>query len=186
MPRVAGGIDEALKIADGIGYPVALKIHSPDISHKSDVGGVILNVIDENSLKDSFNKIIDSVEEKKPDAKIEGISLQKMVCTDNKLELIMGIKKDQVFGTVIMVGMGGTEAELFHDRTIGFPPLNEALARQMIESLKIYPLIKGYRGSKPMNMDKLIGMLIRMSYIAADFPEIKELDINPLLLTEDD
>jgi len=102
------------------------------------------------------------------------------------VELILGIKKDPVFGTSIMVGMGGTSAELFMDKSLGFPPLNETLALRMIKNLKIYPLLRGYRGSSPKAIDKLIEILIRMSYLAADYPEIAELDINPLLVTSDD
>ena len=99
------------------------------------------------------------------------------------VELILGIKKDPVFGTVVMVGMGGTTAELFADRSLGFPPLNERLARRMLESLKIWPLLNGYRGRRPARIDQLMEVLIRLSYFAADYPEIVELDINPLLVT---
>jgi acetyltransferase len=102
------------------------------------------------------------------------------------VEIILGIKKDNVFGTVLMVGMGGITAELFGDKALGFPPLNERLARHMIESLKIYPLLRGYRGTPAKNVDKLLQVLIRLSYLAADYPEIAELDINPLLVTADD
>jgi acetyltransferase len=109
-----------------------------------------------------------------------------MIRTKDAVELICGIKKDAVFGTVLMVGMGGTAAELFHDTALGLPPLNERLARQMLESLKIYPLLKGYRGSPQKNIEGLIQVLIRLSYLAADYPEIKELDINPLLVTPTD
>jgi len=100
--------------------------------------------------------------------------------------LILGVKKDPIFGTVILIGMGGTEAELLQDQRLEFPPLNESLASQMIESLKIYPMLKGYRGSAPKNIDKLIEVMIRLSYLAADYPEIEELDINPIIVTADD
>jgi len=109
-----------------------------------------------------------------------------MFSSKDAVELILGIKKDRIFGTVLMVGMGGISAELFGDKALGFPPLNESLARRMLESLKIYPLLKGYRGSKPKNIDQLIQVLIRLSYMAADFPEILELDINPLLVTSEE
>ena len=100
------------------------------------------------------------------------------------MELILGIKKDPIFGTCIMVGMGGTTAELFKDKSLGFPPLNERLARRMLENLKIFPILQGYRGSKPQNIDKLIEVMIRLSYLAADYPEIEELDLNPVFLFE--
>ena len=100
--------------------------------------------------------------------------------------MILGIKKDSLFGTVILVGMRGTSTELFNDIRLEFPPLNERLARQMLMSLSMYPLLEGYRGSKPKNIDKLVEVLIRLSYPAADYPEIVELDINPLIVTHDD
>ena len=170
------------QVADKIGYPLVMKIDSPDISHKTDVGGVILNIEDYEILSASYKRMLTSVNEKMPEAKISGVTLQQMVKVKDSVELILGIKRDDTFGTVIMVGMGGTGAELFKDRVIGFPPLNESLAYQMLESLKIFPLLKGYRGSKPVNMEILIETLIRLSYLAADYPEIVELDINPLLV----
>jgi len=109
-----------------------------------------------------------------------------MVSFTDSVELILGIKRDSVFGTVLLVGMGGITAELFGDKALGLPPLNERLARQMLESLKIYPLLTGYRGTKPKNISKLIQVLIRLSYLAADYPEITELDINPLIVSPDD
>ena len=106
-----------------------------------------------------------------------------MVRGADGVELILGIKKDPVFGTVVLAGMGGTNAELFADRSLGFPPLNERLARRMLESLKIWPLLNGYRGRRPARIDRLLEVLIRLSYFAADYPEVAELDINPLLVT---
>jgi len=111
------------------------------------------------------------------------VTVQKMAFQKDAVEMILGIKKDSVFGTVLMIGMGGVTAELFGDKALEFPPLNERLARHMIESLRIYPLLKGYRGASPKNIEKLIQALIRISYLAADYPEIAELDINPLLVT---
>jgi acetyltransferase len=185
-PVLAKTPEEAIKFAEKTGYPVVLKIQSPDITHKSDVGGVQLNLGNEKLLRAAFERIMDSVRLKRPDARVEGITVQKMVAEKEAVELILGIKKDSVFGTILMVGMGGITAELFADKALGFPPLNESLARQMLESLKIYPLLKGYRGSPPKNIDGLIQTLIRLSYLAADYPEIMELDINPLLVTTRD
>ena len=185
-PEVAKNEDEAVKIAEKKGYPVVLKIFSPDITHKSDAGGVALNIRDEEMVKASFKNMIKTVSQKVPDAKIEGVTVQKMVSSKDAVELILGIKKDPVFGTVMLVGMGGVTAELFKDRRLEFPPLNEQLARQTLQSLQIYPLLAGYRGSTPKNIDKLIEVIIRLSYLAADYPEIEELDINPLLVTPND
>jgi len=167
-------------------YPVVLKIQSPDITHKSDVGGVLLNIAGDDMLRSGYRQLIENVHRHKPSAIIDGVTVQKMADTKNAVELIVGFKKEENFGTVMLVGMGGVTAELFKDQRLEFPPLNERLARQMIESLKIYPLLKGYRGSPPKNIDKLIEALIRLSYLAADYPEIEELDINPLLVTPKD
>ncbi|MGA2823674.1 MAG: acetate--CoA ligase family protein, partial [Bacteroidales bacterium] len=182
-PYKSSSAKEAVSIATNIGYPVVMKIDSPDITHKSDVGGVMLNISDHQQVKKAFRQITEAAVIHQPSARIEGVTVQRMFSSKDAVELILGIKKDKVFGTVLMVGMGGVTAELFGDKVLGFPPLNESLARRMLESLKIYPLLKGYRGSKPKNTDQLIQVLIRLSYLAADYPEILELDINPLLIT---
>lgn len=185
-PQPAGSEDEAAAIAGGLGFPVVLKINSPDITHKSDVGGVAVNLENEDMVRSAYRRIIASAKEKQPDAIISGVAVQPMIDSKNGIELIAGIKADPVFGTVMLVGMGGISAELLGERTLGFPPLNERLARRMLKSLKIWPLLQGYRGRPPVNIDKLIEVLVRLSYLAADYPEIKELDINPLLVTPDD
>lgn len=182
-PEVALTEDEAVAIAQRKGYPVVLKINSPDITHKSDVGGVALKLENDEMVRLTFRNMMVKVAEKAPDAKLFGVTVQIMADTRDGVEMILGIKKDKLFGTVMLVGMGGTKAELFQDRRLEFPPLNEQLARQMLKSLKIYPLLEGYRGSKPVAIDKLIEVLIRLSYLAADYPEIEELDINPLIVT---
>ena len=185
-PELSKNEDDAVRIAEKKGYPVVLKIKSPDIIHKSDAGGVALNIENEEVLRAVYHTMLETVKEKAPEARIEGITVQKMVKTDEGIELILGIKKDPVFGTVMLVGMGGTTAELFKDRRLEFPPLNERLATHMLQSLKIYPLLEGYRGSRPKNIRKLIEALIRLSYLAADYPEIQELDINPMIVTPED
>ncbi len=186
IPFIAKTAKQATDIAQQIGYPVVLKIQSPDISHKTDAGGVMLNISNGEKLNEAFNGITGNVLQYNPNARIDGISVQKMISANDSVELILGIKRDNTFGTILMVGMGGITAELFHDKALALPPLNERLARKMIESLKIYPLLKGYRGNKAKNIEKLIQVLIRLSYLAADFPEITELDINPLLVTTED
>lgn len=185
-PELALNESQAVVIAEKKGYPVVLKISSPDITHKIDVGGVSLNIENEDILRANYRNMLETVVSRAPEAKIEGITVQKMIDTSDDVEMILGIKKDKVFGTVMLVGMGGTTAELLNDKRLEFPPLNEQLARQMLKSLKMYPLLEGYRGSKPKNIDKLIEVLIRLSYLAADYPEIEELDINPLIVTADD
>ena len=122
----------------------------------------------------------------RPDAEIAGVTVQKMMTYPNSFELILGTKKDPVFGPVIMVGMGGVAAEVFQDRALGLPPLNDVLARRMLESLKSWPLLRGYRGKPGANVDRLIEIIMRFSYLVADYPEIQELDINPLLVTPEE
>ena len=182
LPVAAADAKSALQAARQIGYPIVFKVHSPDITHKSDVGGVILDIRDDGQAADAFHAIMRSVREKQPEARLEGVTVQKMASLPEARELILGIKQDAVFGTVILVGAGGVTAELFADRSLGFPPLNERLARRMLEDLKIWPLLKGYRGKPPVDLDRLIEAMIRLSYLAADSPEILELDINPLLV----
>ncbi len=185
MPQLAQSPGEAIKISNEIGYPVVFKIFSPDITHKSDAGGVILNIRNESQAKSSYEQIIENIKKSEPGAEFEGITVQPMVNMTGSIEMILGIKRDPVFGTVILTGAGGITAELFRDNSLGFPPLNERLARRMLEQLKIWPLLKGYRGSNPADTDKLLEVMIRLSYLAADYPEIKELDINPLLVAAD-
>jgi acetyltransferase len=184
-PVPAATADLAVRAAEAVGYPVVLKVHSPDISHKTDVGGVALDLRQEAAVRDAFDRIVRSAAAARPEARIEGVTVQPMARLKDGVELILGAKKDPTFGTVLMAGLGGTAAELFGDRALGFPPLNERLARRMIESLKIFPLLKGYRGRPGMAVSKLIEAMIRLSYLAADYPEIVELDINPLLVTPD-
>jgi len=186
QPQVAKSAIDAADIANKIGYPVVMKIHSPSITHKSDVGGVVLNIKDEAGVWNNFKNMTRGIKEKMPEAKIEGVTIQPMVNVKDASEMILGIKKDPVFGTVMLVGMGGVGAEVFQDTKLAFPPLNEQLARSMIRSLKIYPFLKGYRGAPAKDIEKLIEVIIRLSYLAADYPEITELDINPLLVTTND
>ncbi|MCX6836171.1 MAG: GNAT family N-acetyltransferase, partial [candidate division Zixibacteria bacterium] len=182
-PHAARTVDEAATIANRIGYPVVIKILSPDITHKTDVGGVALSLEDEAMLRNAFDRMMVTVSKRAPHAKVEGVTVQTMVSGRDSIELILGIKKDATFGTVMMIGMGGIGAELLGERSLGFPPLNERLARRMLESLRIWPMLQGYRGRPAVDVKRLIEILVRMSYLAADYPEIAELDINPLVAT---
>ncbi len=183
MPKPAATADEAAALAEGIGFPVVLKVLSPDITHKSDVGGVVLDLKDADGVRRAFAAIAERAQRLAPAARLAGVTVQPMIRGVEGVELILGIKKDPVFGTVVLAGRGGTGAELFADRSLGFPPLNERLARRMLESLQIWPLLTGYRGRPAVAVDRLLETLIRLSYFAADYPEIVELDINPLLAT---
>lgn len=175
--------DEALQKAQTMGYPLVMKIHSKDISHKSDVGGVILDIQDPNQLTEAFNRMMDQVRLARSDARIIGVTLQRMV-RKSSCEMMMGVKKDPNFGPVLLFGMGGVMTEIMNDRSLALPPLNRLLARRLIEGTRICRVLKGFRGQKPVNMDLLEEILIRLSYLASDFSEIEELDINPLLVDE--
>jgi acetyltransferase len=182
--EVATTVDEAIRLAKEIGYPLAMKIHSRDIVHKSDAHGVQLNLRHEQDIKEAFTKIMANAREYNPKAKLLGVTLQPMVKRPD-YELILGSKKDADFGPVILFGMGGVMTEVLKDRAIALPPLNRLLARQLVESTKVYQLLKGYRNRPPANVVLLEEILIRLSQLITDFPEIAELDINPMILLED-
>ncbi|MGD8327998.1 MAG: GNAT family N-acetyltransferase [Acidobacteriota bacterium] len=185
-PKTADDADEAARWAAEIGYPVALKIVSPQITHKTDVGGIELDVRDDDEARAAYERIIASVRSRAPEADIEGVSVQRMAGGNHAFELIMGARKDRTFGAVILVGTGGITAEVIKDFAIGLPPLNERLARRLLESLRAWPLLHGYRGRSAVNIDALIGTLVRFSYLVAEHPAIDEIDINPLLATPDE
>jgi acetyltransferase len=184
-PHVAETEDKATQLAEKIGYPVVMKIHSPQITHKSDVGGVILDLRCKEDVKKTFKEMVKRAKEKAPDAKILGVTIQKMIKTYG-YELIMGSKKDPVFGSAILFGLGGIYTELFKDRAIGFPPLNQVLAQRIIEKTRAYELLKGFRGLPPVNMTKVEETLVNFSQLIIDYPEIKEIDINPLIASGDE
>lgn len=182
---VAHSADDAVQLAQRVGYPVALKIFSPQITHKTDVGGVELNLPNADEVRKTYEKVISRAKQQRPDAVIEGVTVQRMVSAPDGIELIVGAKRDPVFGIVLLVGAGGIAAELYRDYALELPPLNERLARRALESLQSWPLLKGYRGRRGVNVDQLAEVLIRLSYLLADYPEIVELDVNPLLATPD-
>jgi len=184
-PIIAKNEDEAVKTAEKVGYPVVMKIQSSDISHKSDAGGVVLDIQCEDPLRQSYKKMMEKVKTKYPDAKIDGVTIQKMIKNKGS-ELIIGSKKDPVFGSVILFGMGGIYTELFKDKAIGFPPLNQVLAQRLIEQTKAYKLLNGFRGLPPVNIQKVEETLINFSQMIIDHPEIKEVDINPLIASGDE
>jgi len=185
VPKPARNAEEAVVVANEIGYPVVMKINSPDISHKSDVGGVVLGLNSADTVKTSFEEMVSNVRKIKPNAKIDGVTLQKMI-TGYGYELIIGCKKDATLGPVIMFGAGGTSAEFYKDVAVGLPPLNQTLARRLIEKTKIYKMLsEGFRNNPPVNLLILDEVLAKVSNLIVDFPEIKELDINPLVIKKD-
>jgi acetyltransferase len=182
---VAKSSKEASQCARQIGFPVALKLVSPEITHKTDVGGVMLNVTSEDAVSEAFILIQNRAQKLRPDATFEGVSVQPMIADTAGRELILGATRDPVFGSVMLIGAGGIASELIKDRVLGFPPLNEVLARRMLESLRMWPLLQGYRGRAGIDVDRLVEVMMRLSYLISDNPQIVELDVNPLLATPD-
>jgi len=174
---IAHKIDDAVKTADKIGYPVVLKIFSPDVIHKSDVGGVKVNLKNADEVKEAYNSIISSVSRAIPDAHIEGVQVTKMV-TGGK-EIIIGVTKDPSFGSLIMFGMGGIYVEVLKDVSFRIAPLTSHDAEVMIREIKMFPLLKGVRGEKGVDLEAVKESLLRISQLVCDFPEILEMDINP-------
>jgi len=185
IPRVEGALaksaDQAATVALDIGYPVTLKISSQDILHKTDIGGVVTGIDSAQAVRDQYKAIIERAQKAKPDARIDGIYVQKMV-SNIDYELILGAKKDKDFGSVILFGMGGISVELLNDVSIGLAPLNQVLARRVMEETNIYrALSKGLRNKKPVDLRLLEEVMVRFSNLIVDFPEIAEMDISPLV-----
>lgn len=178
--RIARTIDEVLMHANEIGYPVALKILSKDITHKSDKGGVLLNIESESKLKTAAEGMLKKIERLVPDAVIEGFTVQEMFFKDDSQELIIGVTSDPIFGPVILFGQGGISVEVTNDKSIALPPLNMNLAKDLIQRTRVYKLLQGYRDVKPVDLDALKATLVKISQLIVDHPEIAELDINPL------
>jgi acetyltransferase len=182
VPYLVHSIDGAISIANRVKYPVVLKIASPDITHKSDVGGVKAGIRSEEELREEYSQLLRGVKEKVPQAVISGITIQKMI---DKIdyEVILGTKKDKDFGSIILFGMGGIGTEVFKDISIGLPPLNQTLARRLMEETEVYKMLQGYRGKKPADMKELEHILVSFSNLIVDFPEIAEMDINPIAIS---
>jgi acetyltransferase len=177
--QVAADVEQAASIARRQGYPLAMKIISPDISHKSDAGGVALGINSEEELRDEYAKMMRRVLAYSPNASILGVTVQKML---DKIdyEVILGSKKNEDFGSVVLFGMGGIGVQIYRDFSIGLPPLNQALARKLMEETKVYKLLQGYRGKPPADLQMLEQIILNFSNLITDFPEIAEMDINPI------
>jgi len=182
--RSAASVDEAHKAAETIGFPVALKLVSPDISHKSDVRGVALDIDDANELRAIALAILRRAREQRPEARLQGFVVQPMVRRPRAFELIVGVAADSQFGPVIVFGHGGTEVEIVGDRAIALPPLNTTLARELVSRTRIDRLLAGYRNRPPADVDAVLRVLVAVSQMVIDLPELAELDINPLLADE--
>ena len=182
---VARTLEEAVDQAGRIGYPVVLKLFSETITHKTDVGGVQLNLADREAVERAWRRIQTSVTEKVGAEHFQGVTVQPMIKSGDGYELIIGSSLDAQFGPVLLFGTGGQLVEVFKDRALSLPPLNTTLARRMMEQTKIYKALQGVRGRKPVNLAELEQVMVRFSRLVVEQPWIKEIDINPLLATPD-
>jgi acetyltransferase len=179
--REAADLEAAAAAADEIGYPVAVKILSPDITHKSDVGGVQLDIKDEAQLRRRAEAMREQVGELKPEARIAGFTVQKMSRRPGAHELILGMVEDAQFGPAILFGQGGTAVEVLRDKALGLPPLNLALARELMAETRVYRLLEGYRDEPAAKIEEIALCLVKLAQLAGDIAEIVEVDVNPLL-----
>jgi len=173
--------NEALSAAEYLGFPVALKILSPDITHKSDVDGVRLNINNAQTVRNAYNDLVSAVHARKPDARIEGVTVEKMYRNRNGRELLVGVVDDPIFGPIVSFGAGGTAVEILRDRAVALPPLNEHIAQTRINQTRVARLLGPFRNLPPVNRDAIVQVLLRLSEMVCELPEIKELDINPLV-----
>jgi acyl-CoA synthetase (NDP forming) len=183
LPNVkASSLEEVVKVSNSLGYPVVMKISSPDISHKSDVGGIILDINSEEEVKNAYYNMMNTVKQKVPDARIDGVMLQKMA--EPGIEVIIGVKLDPQFGHVIMFGLGGIFVEIYKDVSFRVTPVNSEMARDMILEIKGSPILMGARGRHAADIDAIINVIVKLSEMLEKNPDIVELDINPLIVYE--
>ncbi|MCE2800608.1 MAG: acetate--CoA ligase family protein [Planctomycetaceae bacterium] len=182
--QIATNAYQAVGLADSFGYPVVLKVHSGEITHKTDVGGVLLSLKDADEVAEGFDRIMENVGKARPDVRVEGISVQPMVRLENSVELIFGSKKDPVFGPVILVGFGGVTAELYKDRALELPPVSPARLMRMLKSLQCWPLLDGYRGRPKVKIEALADIIEKYSELILQQEWIKESDLNPVLVND--
>ncbi|HVP16865.1 MAG TPA: acetate--CoA ligase family protein [candidate division Zixibacteria bacterium] len=180
--ELAKSEEEAVKFARAIGFPTVLKIVSPDIIHKSDIGGVIVGLKDADDVRQGYNRILQNVKKHDPKARIAGVLVQEMAPPST--EVIVGAIKDPQFGPAIMFGLGGVFVEVLKDVTFRVAPITEDDAREMISEVKAYPLLKGYRNTPPADIEAIAKILLNTSRLVTDHMEIKELDLNPVIVYE--
>ncbi len=173
---------EATEFAAEIGYPVVMKIASPDIYHKTDVGGIRIDIQNEKEAKEAFDDILSTVKAKAPNAKIDGVSVEAMLSLGK--EVIIGAKKDPQFGHMVMFGLGGIYVEILKDVVFRINPINHSEALRMIEEIKAIKILKGARGEKPVNLDSIAEVIVKVCQILTDFPQIQEFEMNPLIVSE--
>jgi len=180
VTKIARSPEAAVDLANSLGFPVVLKLHSRRITHKTDVGGVKLNLTAPDAVRRAYAEIESSVTAVAGRDSFEGVTVQPMVRSDG-YELILGSSVDPEFGPVLLFGSGGQLVEVYRDRALGLPPLNSTLAQRLMEQTRIYKALQGVRGRQPVDIEALEGILVRFSYIPVELPRIKEIDINPLL-----
>lgn len=181
---LARSVNEAIMIATQLGFPVALKIDSPDISHKSDVQGVALNIMNAVGVRDTYVEMVQTVARLQPKARINGVTIQNMSSQKRGREVCVGLVTDDPFGPVIAFGAGGTMIELINDRAMELPPLNQFLAHRLIERSRVAETLGEWRGAAPVNMDALEQVLLRVSEMVCELPQLREMDINPIIVDE--
>lgn len=181
--KVAKTKSEAIKFANEIGYPIAAKLMSPDIIHKTDAKVIKLNIKSEEELIQAYEEIIVNGKNYNPDAKIVGINIQKMV-ENGVVEIIIGGMRDSSFGAVLMFGLGGIFVEIFKDVSYRVCPISKVEANKMIQSIKAFPLLNGYRGQVKADIEELIGTITKCCKLMIENPEITELDLNPVIVFE--
>jgi acetyltransferase len=181
---VAHSPNEALLIAQQMGFPVAMKVNSPNITHKSDAGGVLLNLANAQAVRAAYHEIMDNVKLNRPDAMMDGISIQPMIMKPNGRELMVGVTNDPVFGPIITFGAGGTTVEIMGDRSVTLPPLNSFLVKDLIQGTHVSKMLGAFRHMPPADMNALESVLLRVSEMVCELPMLMEMDINPLILDE--
>ncbi len=181
--KLAASRDEAVSLSKQMGFPVALKIASVDVAHKTDAGGVKLNLEDEDEVGKAYDSIIKSIKTHLPAARIQGVSVQKMARPG--VEVIIGMSKDAQFGPVIMFGLGGILVEILKDVSFRIVPLEKRDAREMVKEIKGYPVLEGYRGQEKVDVDNLENMILKVSSFVEKNPQIVELDLNPVFAYSD-
>lgn len=181
---IARSPNEALLLAEQIGFPVAMKINSPDITHKSDVGGVRLGLANAQAVRAAYHDTIGTVGKMLPQARIDGVAIEPMLQKPNGRELMVGVVADKTFGPVISFGAGGTTVEVLQDRAVALPPLNSFLARNMVASTRVARMLGTFRNMPPVDMEALETVLLRVSEMVCELPWLREMDINPLIVDE--
>ena len=181
--RFAKTVEEAVNAAEDIGYPLVMKVVSPQISHKSDIGGIRLPLHKSAEVKAAYYDMMESISKKMPEASLEGVQLQPMLSGGR--EVILGMVHDPTFGPMLMFGLGGIYVEILKDVRFAIAPVDEREARDLITGIKTYPLLAGVRGAKASDINALVDIILRVSEFVCDFPEIEEFEINPMMVFEE-